>query len=68
MTTLAPKTLNFGSHFGALFGFGYKSEHLALVETGTLLRPSGHTLLGVILANFFSTPKSSENKHNKEAC
>ncbi len=55
MTTLAPQTLHFGSHFGALFGFGCKSENGAPVETGTFLWLSGPTLLGVIFAHFFGT-------------
>ncbi len=67
MTTLAPQTLQFGSHFGALVGFGCKSENRAPVEMGTLLRPSEQTLLGVILAHFLSTPKKKRNKYKKEA-
>ena len=59
--TLAPKALHFGSDFGAFFVLGCKSENLALFEMGTLLRPSGQTLLGVIMAHCFRTPQKSQN-------
>ena len=35
-------------------------------EAGT--RPSGQTLLGVIMAHFFSTPKKQPQKHSKDGC
>ncbi len=67
MRTLDPKTLHFGSLFGALFRLGYKSENGAPVETGTLLRPSGQTLFGSHFSLLFQYSEKVTKTHTREA-